>query len=32
VNETTDRPAHGATLDIDWRADGLAIRVTSPGF
>ena len=24
--------AHGGTLDIDWRADGLDIRVTLPGF
>ncbi len=24
--------AHGGTLDIDWRADGLDIKVTLPGF
>ena len=24
--------AHGGSLDIDWRADGLDIRVALPGF
>ncbi|MEO7654523.1 MAG: hypothetical protein ABIS23_02425 [Sphingomicrobium sp.] len=24
--------AHGGTLDIDWRSDGLDIRVAMPGF
>ena len=24
--------AHGGTLDIDWRDDGLDIQVTLPGF